>query len=397
MNATRLFIAAMFWVCLPTAWALDWSQPWIQLHDQSEALGRSDEYAWRLFVALNWPADPNTGRADPRATLGEDRPTVWECWENARDVYLDDGSDPGDWGRNNTEQREATRRFEMSSLKDAANPRHIVGGVMVPLTDALANARRLTEVRMDRASFDYIRAQELYNLDGQARALEKAIPIRFPVGATEVKAKWRAITENERSRYHTTRVRFADGSMRLYGLTALHVAVKDQANWFWATFEHVDNPSLGDNEGWKLPSRDSFACADKSADCNLAPSTIGISESIWKHYRLRGTLTSYLDAAGTPKRLANSELESGMQDSSSCMSCHARASLAVVSGSAIHLPIFDGQSATTENGVRARRGFIGMPQESWFELQAGAGGDSRPFTQLDFVWSLTQAQPRKAS
>jgi hypothetical protein len=384
-----------------TSTALDWHTPWRESHDEQGAAKHSDEYAWRLFVALNWPANTTTRQADPTASFGANKPVVWEVWQNATDVYLDDGRDPGPWGTGRpatttNAAAAAETRFETFSLKDISNARHIVAGKMVPLTNPTANAKRLTELRMNRTAFDYIRSHELYNLDGQLRMVAANHPVNFPPASTEIKASWRPIRSDEQARYHTVEVRLADGTQRLYGLTALHIVSKDAPQWFWATFEHVENPTRPDADGWQLPSSDRFSCDGRAeaADCNRAPGGIGLEGTVWQYYRLRGTLTRFVDTASRPLLLANSDLEAGMQKTSSCITCHARSSLALVSGSPTRLPIFntavkDGElPATTE-----RRGFTGLPSVQWFEDPEDAG---KPlFRQLDFVWSLSKARPKE--
>ena len=367
--------------------AIDWHKPWTEPQDTAAARGHSDEYAWRLFVALNWPAQPAGRRADALTRLGDDRPTVWESWRNAADVYRQDGADPGTWWGGQADGRPAGQdRFETASLKDLPNARRVVNGVMVPWVDPLTSARRLTEIHMNRAAYDYIRARELYNVDGQLQAIA-AGAVRFPYGAKEVKAKWRPISAAERSRYRTLVVTLADGTQRLYGLTALHIASKDLPTWFWATFEHVDNPSIPDSDHWQLASHDEFACRSAPADCDRIPTGIGLEGTVRQFYRLRGTLTGFVDAGGQPRRLANSELETGFQSTASCITCHARSSLARQPGAqdrsaeVLRLPIFDGAE---------RRGFIGAPQPNWF----APGGSALHFTPLDFVWSLAKAQRR---
>ncbi len=386
-------LALLLLGAMARAHALDWRTPWLEPQDTLAARDHSDEYAWRLFVALNWPADPMARRADRAAHFGDDKPVVWESWQNAAAVYRPDGTDPGPWAKGGVAPRPATaERFETVSLKDVPNARHVVNGVMVPWVDPLESAKRLTEIRMNRAAFEFIRAHDLYSIDGQLRAVA-AGQVRFPYGAKEVKAKWRPISEAERARYHTLTVTLADGTQRLYGLTALHIASKDLPNWFWATFEHVDNPTLPDSEHWLLASHDDFACRDAAADCNRTPPHIGLEGTVWGYYRLRGSLTSFSDPSGAARRLANSELETGFQTTASCMTCHARASIAGRPGTvdhgaieALRLPIFDGPG---------RRGFIGMPQAAWYApAAADCGNVAARFVPLDFVWSLGLARRR---
>jgi hypothetical protein len=384
-----------------TPTALDWRTPWTESHNAHQAATNPDEYAWRLFVALNWPATATTRQPDPSAPFGADKPVVWEVWQNATDVYLEDGQDPGPWVRSHDPSTTpATQtRFETFSLKDISNARHIVAGKMVPLTVPAPNAKRLTELRMNRTAFDYIRAHDLYNLDGQLRMIAAGRPVNFPPAATQIKANWRPIRPDERTRYHTLEVRFADGTEQLYGLTALHIVAKDAPQWFWATFEHVDNPTRPDADGWQLPSSDQLACRAESVACNRAPNGIGLEGTVWQNYRLRGTLTRFVDTANRPLLLANSELEAGMQRSSSCITCHARSSLALVGGAPTRLPIFDtavfDPAAKGAEPIAAteRRGYIGLPLAQWFE---GGQNTGKPlFKQLDFVWSLAKARPRR--
>lgn len=393
-----MFLGLLVACSVQAAPALDWRTRWELPHDVEQAAALSDEYAWRLFIALNWPADVRARRADPGAPFGADRPVVWETWQNTADTYLEGGADPGPWSSGGTAGPVATqRRFETVTLKDFPNARHIVGGRMVPLVDPVSNARRLTEIRMNRAAFEYIRAHELYNLDGQRRIAALHQAVNFPPQAIEVKAKWRPIRADEGSRYHTVQVRLADGTVRLYGLTALHLVSKVLPAWFWATFEHVDNPSLADGEGWQLPSNDRFSCRGEAADCNREPRGIGLEGTVWRNYRLRGTLTRFADAANRPLLLANSELEAGLQHSSSCITCHSRASIGLAAGAPLRLPIFDSSDDGPAPTLPTRRGFVGLPRADWFE-GSDAGGQPRPrFQALDFVWSLSKAQPRRGS
>jgi hypothetical protein len=186
-------------------------------------------------------------------------------------------------------------------------------------------------------------------------------------------------------------VTLPDGTKRLFGLTALHIVSKDLPNWFWATFEHVDNPSLADGEGWQLPSRDSFACHNEAADCNRPPTGIGLEGTVWQYYRLRGTQIRYTNSAGQPQLLANSELEAGMQPTASCMTCHSRAAIGVAGHEAIRLAIFaTGDDDASTDAVR-RRGFFGEPRAQWFGPDAGGQKGPR-YRQLDFVWSMLKAQ-----
>jgi len=312
--------------------------------------------------------------------LGADRPTVWETWKNSADIFLHDGADPGPW---NGPPLTDDRRFEVISPRDFPNLKHIVNGRMVPVADPLADAKRLVEVRVNRLSFEYIRAHRLYNVEGQLAAVANGGRVSFPSGAIDVKAAWRPIEAAEASRYHTLTIKLADGSRRLYGLTALNIAAKNRPNWFWASFEHADNQLRADGDGWLHPSRDTFACRGRPSDCNGSPTKIGLEGTVWQYYRLRGTLTRFVDAANRPLLLGNSELEAGLQATASCITCHARASIGEVDGTPTRLPVFKAGSL--------RNGYVGRPDPEWFRGTDATGHRYPAFQPLDFVWSLSQA------
>jgi len=372
------------WWARSSANAPELHRPWIP--PASAAASENDVYAWRLFVALNWPADPNRHAADPGGRLGADRPAVWETWKNSADIFLHDGADPGPWyGAPLTDER----RFEVISPRDFPNLRHIVDGRMAPVADPLTDAKRLVEVRVNRLSFEYIRAHRLYNVEGQLAAVADGHRVSFPSGAIHVKAAWRPIEAAEASRYHTVVIKLADGSTRLYGLTALNIAAKSRPDWFWASFEHADNQFRADGDGWLRPSRDTFACPGRPAECNVSPKHIGLEGTVWQYYRLRGTLTAFVDAADRPQLLGNSELEAGLQATASCITCHARASIGQVDGTSARLPVFK------PGGLRY--GYVGRPDPGWFRSTHAGGGHDPVFEPLDFFWSMSQASSQRGS
>jgi hypothetical protein len=289
----------------------------------------SDAEAWRIFARLDPP--------------GRDRPAAWESWPSAADTFRKDGADPGPWPG---VPHPGAERFELITPADFPNLRHIVGGRMVPVTDPLAMAKRLVEVRLNAASYDFIRTRELYTVEGQRCAVAQG-KVEFPTGSIQLKAGWRPITETERPRYHTLTLRLADGSTRLYGLAALNIAAKTRNGWLWAGFEHTD--------------------AEGS-----------------RHYRLRGTQTTYLEAGNRPVLLGNAVLEAGLGNSASCMTCHARATISV-GGAPPRLPVF----APAPPGVR--RGYVGTPDPGWFGHADAQGHWQTTYASLDFVWSLSQA------
>jgi hypothetical protein len=357
--------------------------PWHEPQDSADAINSPDAYSWRLFVALNWPADVTNRVADRSKEFGAEGPVVWETWANAPDVFRRDGSDPGPWSSPGTkalvgdENLRLLEDFDPMPLQQQIRLRE--RGLTIKF-DPIAAANGGNETRMNKEAYEFIRANNLYNLGGQkALAASGKEMVQFPLNAKEIKAQWRPITEAQKPRYHWAEVRQADGSKLIFGLTALHITTKDLPNWLWTTFEHVDNPKLPGNEQWLLPSHDTFACETGPPDCNRSPKGIGLEGTRWEHYRLRGTQVDFTTPRGKPTLLANSQPEQGFQTSSSCITCHARASIAA---DGARLSVFNQPSG---------EGHVGPVDPKWFE----ENGKSK-FTQLDFVWSMFRARPKKA-
>lgn len=66
-----------------------------------------EDWAWKSFVALNWPAvEPNAqngyarGFPDPNKTFaGDDTLPVWATWKEKREIFSASGTDPGAWNQ----------------------------------------------------------------------------------------------------------------------------------------------------------------------------------------------------------------------------------------------------------------------------------------------------------
>lgn len=358
------------------------AEPWDDLQDTAAALSRPDEYAWKLFVSINWPADIANRAANPSAKFGADGPVVWETWKIAHDVFKPDGSDPGAWLDQVKPAVRELADFETRPLQQIARDAQL--GIARPAFDPQAALTLTNETRLNKVAYEFVRSNTLYNLDGQnALAKQGQLTISFPSRAKEIKAQWRQISEADKPRYHWTALKTPDGQERIYGLTALHITTKDLPNWLWATFEHVDNPTRPGNEAWKLESRDTFACPTKPFNCNLAPKGVGLEGTRWANYRLRGTQVDFIDSRGSTTLLANSEPEEGFQATSSCITCHSRSTIGPTGNDRLDIFRPDGQS------------FNGSPDPNWFIIRDANSKQTGRYAQLDFVWSLFRARPKK--
>lgn len=390
---------------------------WREPRDTVAAINNPDLYAWRLFVALNWPANVSQRQADPNRAFGEAATSVWESWKLSSgpndQVFLTDGVDPGEWITNNDDRLQVplarrVKDFETEPLQQ----RQRMGRGHADFDPNLAS-NGLNENHLNEDAYDFIREHELYHVEGQEKLVDEAkklfesaakqnrvvaaheYKLHFPVGAKEIKAQWRPITSEDKPRYHWAEFTANDGSKLLFGLTAMHITTKDIPNWFWATFEHTDNPTRTGAEAWQTPT------VDSSANSRGFPSGLGIEGTRWENYRLRGTQVDFTDSFGEPTILANSQIEQGFQTSSSCITCHARAAIGhrlAGQATANRLSIFKTELPQS-NRPSIVLGNIGvLPQELFVQrtFDNSVTGELK-YLQLDFVWSLMRAQRKVGS
>ncbi|MEH6741603.1 MAG: hypothetical protein V7695_24070, partial [Sulfitobacter sp.] len=289
---------------------------WVEPGDGLAALLEPECYAWQLFVALNWPGDPATQAPDKSKSLGEDGVATWELWRNVRvgstnGVFRIDGDDPGPWltGAALLVARPQSE-FDALPLQQIAR----LGNPAMPqIDDASPTAN---ETRMNQSAYEFVRDNTLYNIEGQQTAFDDITGVmNFHPDAKEIKARWRRISDTEKDRYHWVNVRLSNGDLQPFGLTALHITTKDIPNWFWATFEHIDNEPSSSNggvpghEGWLDSSVDAYTCPNAPVGCNKAPRVV--TGTKWENYVLRGTQVDFVDSRGRPTLLASSVIERG--------------------------------------------------------------------------------------
>ncbi|MCW5842356.1 MAG: hypothetical protein KIT77_13995 [Caldilinea sp.] len=219
----------------------------------------------------------------------------------------------------------------------------------------------------------------------------------------------------------------------LYYLVAMHISSKDIPNWVWATFEHVNNPGrcdyTGCNDSFGYTSPDaapdgfyanftaphvtddgliiaspifargesypggemSDALQDLYTEMGIGsepqadPAMPDLESSAWRSYRLKGSQVDFTDAMGRPTMLGNSVTEGGFVLSSSCMACHARASV-------------NGEGEPPLGVFIAQLSEVGYPQSShqvpdpdWY--YSSSDEPALQAVQTDFVWGFLFANP----
>jgi hypothetical protein len=277
------------------------------------------------------------------------------------------------------------------------------------------------EVHRNKVTFDYIIQNGLWYTEGIAAFFDRAAKaagndvefatkvVNLPRGAIEVKGNWIVIDEKDKPRFHWN----YNEAGQLLGLVAMHITSKDLPNWFWCTFEHIDNPGRGDFIG----IHDSFGAepahtpshTDKAGQVyppeSLTEAVLKLFERYgyrgewaeqFKNYRLKGAQVGYTDSAGRPLLLGNSVTEAGFVPTASCITCHARAAVDASGNSA--LPFFGQQAELPLLGGDPLQPFLaynGRPDPSWYFLDTSNGSTLRNL-QTDFVWAIPfKAHSRK--
>ena len=364
------------------------------LSDPAMAINYPDAYAWQLFCALN-------RRAEPEST-----DLVWHRWIEELTLYADPTRTP--------------------MWDDAANREFIAS----PAFAHLSREGAVEQVKNNRVLFDFIVDNSLWYQEGLLEAAENG-PIRFPIQSKTVKALWRPLLEGEDpTRYvlatehcvseatdHGTGIkRTPVDPPRTMVLAGFSIVTKDLPTWFWAVWEHVDQPGRNDVTG----ALDTFgtepAFSPSKGRRKVYPAeklTPALTEMFDKNeihgalrnYRLKGTQVSFVDATGRPTILASSVQEIGQVATSSCITCHARASV----NHGVAVPELSPEQRDGSKPLRLefllppkstlnpRTGYAGAPDPDWFfQRYSGPGSDLPIVYPVDFLWRLPfQTKPRK--
>ncbi|WP_074317749.1 hypothetical protein [Singulisphaera sp. GP187] len=212
-----------------------------------------DDYSWRAFIAVVWPALKNQrGKPDPSQTVDGAGPRVFETYKSLAEVFHSDGSAPTAWNQFDSPQynpcgvTESWGDLTLGSFSKFSNLGQAGFGTLVgPLL-----VQNTTSVRFQTAynetEFNQIRNQKWY--------LRSNLPtppatVTFDDGALDVKAAWIDMTNIPHpERYYTRTASMLDPvsgqcATTKVGLVGLHIVQKtpSRPQWIWTTFEHVDN------------------------------------------------------------------------------------------------------------------------------------------------------------
>lgn len=225
--------------------------------DPEQARPLFDDFSWRSFIALNWPAVPGQSGVpespnDPKAFLnaGASYRSVWGSYRDADELYGPDASSvcgpvaPG-------------TKILLMAAKSGTLLQDVDQAFSYPLVDQ-NNNYVYYEIRFNADQFDFVRNNGLY-LSKNLMAAEMKAPIAMPIssaqpyrqGAVMLKAAWKQMTSSDDpSRYYTAKAKVYDTSLSppacrdvTMGLIGFHIGhkVDGLAQWVWSSFEQVDN------------------------------------------------------------------------------------------------------------------------------------------------------------
>lgn len=343
----------------------------------------SDIFSWQQFIALNWPAAQGK-RGEPAAdkSINAAGPRVWETWKEAYEVYKPDGGKPADW---NTPQAFPAACGNMTKLLIRTGKVSDVVDQQLQALPATAafpaslkdQQGRLVryEIRLNKAGFDYVVQNNLYN--GQQQTQASAVD--FPAGSQLAKAAWREVDGDAANDFLTTDACVCEDAgvdtpsncqTKRMGLAGFHLMTKTASapQWIWSTYEQVDNitsihpsvqslnknpcpgdvmwcrPNMQTPDGVPtqltrvipIPSQNPVCSQPQQAVDNIAQMNGDVQKalaqagSVLANYHLVNTQWPVRSATKTPKTvftvrpalLGNTTMESFSQDTSSCMGCH---------------------------------------------------------------------------
>lgn len=223
-----------------------------------------DDYSWRAFIALVWPAlSGQRGAPDPNQPITAiDVPLVFETYKADWETFQTNGTPPSAFNSNTSFW---TSNPSLSPCPQAKPgdfllaPISKFGNVGLAGTGDLVSvmiAQNGTFVRYlaayNEIEFNQILAKQLYLAANLPQNQNPAgSPIVFPNGALDIKSAWidmKSVAHPER--YHTREAWLVDpisgqcsAAPVTVGLVGLHIVQKTSSRpqWIWTTFEQIDN------------------------------------------------------------------------------------------------------------------------------------------------------------
>ncbi len=221
-----------------------------------------DDYSWRAFLAMVWPAAPGRrGAANANKPVGAAGPRVFETLKSLWEVFHEDGSAPvSDFNAYDNAAHNACKvqpQFgdlvlaSFSGIDDIGQAG--AGELDGPL--AAQNGRYVRyQTLYNRAAFDFIVRHRYYlrsNLPKVPSPRPNTPVMEFPIGSLVVKAAWldmAGFPAGQVKRYYTRGAMVRDPgtgacSRVTVGLVGLHIVRKtpSRPQWIWSSYEQIDS------------------------------------------------------------------------------------------------------------------------------------------------------------
>lgn len=226
-------------VCIPTSFP-----------SSANAIAFFDDYSWRSFIALVWPAlNGQRGVPDPNQNVGGPGPRVFETYKGLWELFHVDGSKPGPWNSYDLPAMNACgvqtgfNDLVLASFSKYSDLGQAFFGTLVgPLV-----AQNTTYVRYLTA-YNQIEYDQITSTQWYLRANLPAT-LTFNINSLDIKSAWMDMTNAKHpERYYTRTAWLMDPgtgkcSQTTVGLVGLHIVQKTptRPQWIWSTFEQVDN------------------------------------------------------------------------------------------------------------------------------------------------------------
>ncbi len=220
-----------------------------------------DDYSWRAFVAMVWPAAKGQrGVPDSAKDVGAAGPRVFETYKSLWEIFHDDGSAPNaDFNSTGAAADNACRAdagfggvvlASRNGIDDIGQAG--IGELLGPLV--AQNGRYVRyQTLYNRVEFDEIVRNKFYlrsNLPVVPSPRPDAPVFQFANGSIAIKAAWldmAGLSRARRKRFYTRSAVVKDPatgkcSSVTVGLVGLHIVQKtpSRPQWIWSSFEQVD-------------------------------------------------------------------------------------------------------------------------------------------------------------
>lgn len=223
-----------------------------------------DDYSWRIFIALNWPAaNAPRGTADPMKQLGDlSSPRVWETWKAAFELFHADGSAPSAFETFDPTSPCPDAPLARPGTSDSFGAFSKFSAMFLDINQATAStlpgfplvAQNHTYTRyqtnVNKVEYNFIVNGKFYLAENLPKPGSPNLV--FPNGSIEIKSAWREVKPEEGqaalARFYHVHAKVLnlktkkceDKEMALVGLHIVQKTAK-RPQWIWSTFEHVDN------------------------------------------------------------------------------------------------------------------------------------------------------------